>query len=359
MALDGERDADRAAEQAMGAGPARRAQNTKQRPGSGGRPLDASTRAFFEGRFGAHFGDVRVHAGGAAGEAARAVGARAVTVGNDIAFDAGEYRPGSEDGKALLAHELAHTLQPGPPVARPRLKVNPGVELDTKGFSVTRAGDVYTGTRTTQSSLRNEIFSGLLASPRTFEVFGATSAEADENVHRQVTARRGVVAFAAKKRYGFGSGADFRMNPRFWDVGRRGLRERPGVSRAAAIDDLNVHPKQYAIACRAATELTLEGGGRSPFDGKDLGAREDDWVPGEAGYIYNAARTKSTSVGLEGENIIATGRGRFWGHFGPELEYRTLGEWVDTVKHFSDPPGNAEVTGIRRWPTVGIADVTL
>ena len=76
-----------------------------------GSPLDASTRGFMESRFGHDFGGVRVHTGPEAAESARAVGAHAYTVGNDIVFDSGRYDPHSESGKHLLAHELTHTLQ--------------------------------------------------------------------------------------------------------------------------------------------------------------------------------------------------------------------------------------------------------
>ena len=43
--------------------------------------------------------------------ACRAVGARAFTVGTDIYFAAGAFRPGTRDGLWLLAHEVAHVLQ--------------------------------------------------------------------------------------------------------------------------------------------------------------------------------------------------------------------------------------------------------
>ena len=57
------------------------------------------------------FSRVRVHAGPVAAESARALGARAYTVGHDIVFAAGQYSPRSENGRRLLAHELTHTLQ--------------------------------------------------------------------------------------------------------------------------------------------------------------------------------------------------------------------------------------------------------
>lgn len=76
-----------------------------------GRPLDAETRADFEGRFGQDFGSVRVHTDALAADSARAVAARAYTVGEHLTFATGEYAPRTASGRALLAHELAHTLQ--------------------------------------------------------------------------------------------------------------------------------------------------------------------------------------------------------------------------------------------------------
>jgi hypothetical protein len=77
----------------------------------GGQPLPESERHFFEPRFGADFSQVRVHAGGQAAEAARAVNARAFTLGRDVVFGAGEYQPRSTEGQRLLAHELTHVMQ--------------------------------------------------------------------------------------------------------------------------------------------------------------------------------------------------------------------------------------------------------
>jgi hypothetical protein len=57
------------------------------------------------------FRSVRVHRDARAAEAARAINARAFTVGQDVVFDAGEYQPNSQQGRRLLAHELAHVLQ--------------------------------------------------------------------------------------------------------------------------------------------------------------------------------------------------------------------------------------------------------
>lgn len=78
---------------------------------SGGRPLSAEARAFFEPRFGHDFSHVRVHTDSAAAGSATAMQARAYTVSNHIAFAPGHYSPGTEAGKYLLAHELTHVVQ--------------------------------------------------------------------------------------------------------------------------------------------------------------------------------------------------------------------------------------------------------
>lgn len=75
------------------------------------RPLDAATRAFFEPRLGRSLDKVRVHTGARAADSARAVGAQAYTVGEQIVFNSGRYAPSTDSGRHLLAHELAHTLQ--------------------------------------------------------------------------------------------------------------------------------------------------------------------------------------------------------------------------------------------------------
>lgn len=78
---------------------------------SPGQPLDAAIRASFEPRFGQDFSHVRVHTDAKAAKSAQAVNALAYTVGKDIAFGAGQYVPGTKEGKRLMAHELTHVIQ--------------------------------------------------------------------------------------------------------------------------------------------------------------------------------------------------------------------------------------------------------
>ena len=78
---------------------------------TGGRPLDPSTRAFFEGRLGIDLSGVRVHTEAAAAHAARGLHAQAYTHGSDIAFAEGRFQPATAAGRHLIAHELTHVMQ--------------------------------------------------------------------------------------------------------------------------------------------------------------------------------------------------------------------------------------------------------
>jgi hypothetical protein len=76
-----------------------------------GAPLPPTTRRFFEARYGTDLARVRVHDSPRAHALTRELGARALTIGEQIAFAPGEYAPESPEGRALLAHELAHVVQ--------------------------------------------------------------------------------------------------------------------------------------------------------------------------------------------------------------------------------------------------------
>lgn len=83
-----------------------------------GQSLDSGTASRMGGAFGQDFGHVRVHTDDSAARMASQLGAHAFTVGEHVAFGAGNYAPGSLPGDALLAHELAHVVQQTGTVAR-------------------------------------------------------------------------------------------------------------------------------------------------------------------------------------------------------------------------------------------------
>lgn len=78
-----------------------------------GRPLEPQVAAELSECLGADFRDVRIHTGSEAERLNRKVSARAFTVGRDIFFGEGSYRPGTPEGERLLLHELVHVLQQG------------------------------------------------------------------------------------------------------------------------------------------------------------------------------------------------------------------------------------------------------
>jgi len=94
--------------------------STLQSQHGAGRPLSASDRSFFEPRLGRDLGAVRLHDDSPAARTASDLGARAFTHGADVYFSHGAHRPGTAEGRRLLAHELVHTVQqrPGPAVRR-------------------------------------------------------------------------------------------------------------------------------------------------------------------------------------------------------------------------------------------------
>ncbi|WP_077729983.1 DUF4157 domain-containing protein [Methylocaldum sp. 14B] len=78
---------------------------------SPGRGIESQARARLESSFGCDFSAVRVHDDAAAARSAAGLQARAYAVGEHLVFNAGQYAPKTGVGMALLAHELAHSLQ--------------------------------------------------------------------------------------------------------------------------------------------------------------------------------------------------------------------------------------------------------
>ncbi len=121
-----EQEADRIAEEVAGSksapvlqgqsmtGPASPVNTSDFVPDFGtGQALDTAACNYMESKFGRDFTRVRVHTATQAAQSARAVSARAFTLGRDIVFGAGQYSPGTESGRKLLAHELVHVVQQG------------------------------------------------------------------------------------------------------------------------------------------------------------------------------------------------------------------------------------------------------
>ncbi|MFJ4981241.1 DUF4157 domain-containing protein [Streptomyces coeruleorubidus] len=88
-----------------------RAPEPKNIVSGAGQPLDPGVRRELEEQLGHDLGSVRLHTDRDASALTGMLGADAVAVGQDIFFGEGRYQPGTEQGRALLAHELLHTIQ--------------------------------------------------------------------------------------------------------------------------------------------------------------------------------------------------------------------------------------------------------
>ena len=340
--------------------------------GSGSR-MDDGHRSVMENNFGYDFSNVRIHTGTIATKSAQSINALAYTSGNDIIFNQGQYAPETNTGKKLLAHELTHVIQQKghskqtiSPVQRNcpvhqtnetnniqrAVKVDPAVDLDTMGFHVVRTGDTYTSNDVTKSSVWNEIISSIFFSPRIFKVKGSTSGEANRNFKAHLKSRYDIITFASKKKYRFGAGGAFTMNPEFWVVDHEhGTFDfKPGANQQKAREDLIAHPEEYVIACEAATKITMEGGSKSSLRG-DYGNADDEWIPGDWGWIKNINHQDDGMPGRDGENIIYVGQDLYWGHNSGEA-YRTLEQWLAMVNSWNN--NGAQIQGWRNYPIKGL-----
>jgi hypothetical protein len=97
-------------ENAGGAASSQSPQAVMQSLGKGS-SMDSGTKSKMEGAFESNFSNVEIHTDSNAAQLSKDMNARAFAVGNHIAFAGGEYQPGTLMGDALMAHELAHTIQ--------------------------------------------------------------------------------------------------------------------------------------------------------------------------------------------------------------------------------------------------------
>jgi hypothetical protein len=78
-------------------------------PWGSGRRLSRDELQWHEPRAGANLDEVRVHEGAVPERWATLLGARAFTIGRDVVVG-GEYAPGTDTGRRLMAHELSHVV---------------------------------------------------------------------------------------------------------------------------------------------------------------------------------------------------------------------------------------------------------
>jgi Domain of unknown function (DUF4157) len=113
---------------------------------SPGKPLDQSTRSFFEPRFGWDFGKVRIFADGQASQSAADLNAEAYVVENKVVFAPARYRPHVPEGQWLLAHDHRRLIAAqSAATANPDLRI-PYVVIDAEtGIAHLDAAQTNTG----------------------------------------------------------------------------------------------------------------------------------------------------------------------------------------------------------------------
>lgn len=126
-----------------------------------GESLDSTTAGRMGHALGADLSGVLVHTGPHAARAVAAVDASAVAVGQHVAFSPGAYQPGTPEGDALLAHELAHSIQQqdaSPSALRqPLADAAPGHEADADQAAAGVIGRLWGAARATVSNASERI----------------------------------------------------------------------------------------------------------------------------------------------------------------------------------------------------------
>jgi uncharacterized protein RhaS with RHS repeats len=205
---------------------------------------------------------------------------------------------------------------------------------------------------------RAMILKGMFECEDTFVLKGDTIKENVKNLVEHVEARREILKRTLEKKFRFGAGKNFKKH-----------------HTVSPEPDFDSNPREYydsinndktAIACLHATELVMACGVGQTKQLLDRNATdENDFVPGDWGYIYNDSHQywngdrgdTPWDHGLEGENIIYVGDMGFWGHFGPGNTYFPFDQWMRDVGNF--PSKNGDPAKPRRsdrvqCPNIGI-----
>ena len=199
---------------------------------SPGQPLDATTRAFFEPRFGHDFSQVRVHTDAHAAESANAVNAHAYTVGPQLVFGEGQFAPHTSSGQRLLAHELTHVVQ--------QSESSP-----TRPLAVGPAGDAYeqAADRAAESVIGERASSGPIAQTSTPSIQRVTFGTDGE----LSAARKATVLKAANiaERLVMGAGGIYTFKQKweaFWKSASKSITPQPTLEAyQAALKGRVVH----------------------------------------------------------------------------------------------------------------------
>jgi len=271
---------------------------------------------------------------------------------------------GQSDGIDAVAHELSRVTHPdlssrGALVQRKIATKNVPIDdylsaKDITGFK--KEGSVYSHLGLSIDEPEEEIIYNLLSSERTFSVAGVTAGEAKRNIDSHVKARKKVVEHTEKSKsaYRWGVNSSIKMNPRYWqeEKGRWGPKSGVGMVEAAKNVFSNPSRFDYAMACHLAAGVTMVAGSGSAQYTQRNSVTQDDWAPGDWGYIENKGyKPGKSAAGHEGENIIYVGKGQFWGH--PQGQ-KTMKGWEDFIKLWDNKTGKPALWDMRKYTLVGL-----
>jgi Domain of unknown function (DUF4157)/Bacterial toxin 28 len=129
---------------------------------SPGRPLEPELQQDMGQRFGHDFSRVRVHTGGEAARSAQDVNANAYTVGRNIVFGSGQFKPETHRGRRLVAHELTHVVQQSGEAVQRVLSLSSDICLQRSPVSVAvKQGAKFAAKKAIKEFIENQIKSRL------------------------------------------------------------------------------------------------------------------------------------------------------------------------------------------------------
>jgi hypothetical protein len=124
-----------------------------------GQPLPGDVRSRMGSAFGTDFSHVRLHTDRQAAQISKQLNARAFTLGEHVAFGAGQYVPGTLAGDALIAHELAHVVQQAGAATGPQSKsgaADSALEEEADSAAISAVTSIWSGSKSAGAQLRKQ-----------------------------------------------------------------------------------------------------------------------------------------------------------------------------------------------------------
>lgn len=339
---------------------------------SSGQPLPEELKRELERLVGADLGGVRVHTGEESARAARAVHARAYAQGQDIYFAAGQYQPSLPEGKRLLAHEVAHTVQQSGVAPAPQSKLEVSEPGDPAELEADRAADaIVSGIPIRLSSSRGTALHRDKNTPAGGELNTDQSLEIDLGIPKvpkvKITGNSATAQFDIPESK-YPEGAEFEKRYQF------SIAFAPGIFGYAAVGVSGSVGQSANISITGTksgegenTSWSISGSGSAPIKGEikaTLSLGVEAGCPGFLGLMGEVAAvptvtleaTPKVTVGLSWSKSGVTGSIEFPGEVKGELFVELVARLLYDVFWKSNPQEFAKYT-FGKWiiATCGIA----